>query len=309
MNHFVTHIKNDYKLNKSSTDNRKNTICENQRNLRETKHKPMKHNKHFLPIILIFFGFLLTNIFPSCDSVKKEEQIKIAISKAKPAEYYGQYSDWLKANDSTIECIDMYHISLDSALMIFENCDGLLLTGGPDVFPGRYNQAFDTSRCGEIDYKRDTLEFALIEKALEMKMPILGVCRGEQILNIAMGGSLIIDIPTDFDTSIIHRCEDSYNCEHDITVVNNSLLNKICQTGYYFSNSNHHQAVNKLADCFVASAFTPDSLIEAIEWKYPKEKSFLIAVQWHPERLSPDNKLSYPIAERFLQEAKKFRNN
>ena len=269
----------------------------------------MKNNKHFLSLIIILFGFLFSNIFQSCNSVDDKDPIKIAISKAKPVEYYGQYSDWLKANDSTIECIDMYNISLDSALMIFESCDGLLLTGGPDVFPGRYNQAFDTSRCGEIDFKRDTLEFALIERALEMKMPILGVCRGEQILNVAMGGSLIIDIPTDFDTSIIHRCEDSYNCEHDITVVNNSLLNKICQTGYYFSNSNHHQAVNKLADCFVASAFTPDSLIEAIEWKYPKEKSFLIAVQWHPERLSPDNKLSYPIAERFLQEAKKFRNN
>ncbi|MBI9038968.1 MAG: gamma-glutamyl-gamma-aminobutyrate hydrolase family protein [Bacteroidales bacterium] len=266
----------------------------------------MKNNKLFLPIILILFSFLLPIFFQSCNSVDKHDSIKIAISKAKPEEYYVQYENWLKATDSTIECVDMYHIRLDSALMIFENCDGLLLTGGPDVFPGRYDQAFDTSRCGEIDYKRDTLEFALIKKALELKMPILGVCRGEQILNIAMGGSLIVDIPTDFDTSIIHRCEDTYNCEHDIIVVKNSLLNKICQTGFYFSNSNHHQAVNELADCFVASAFTHDSLIEAIEWKKPEGKSFLIAVQWHPERLSSDNTLSYPIAERFLEEAKKY---
>lgn len=267
----------------------------------------MKYNKNFLTLIIILFGFLFSNIFQSCDSVDKKDPIKIAISKSKPDEYYRPYVNWLKANDSTIECIDMYHISLDSALMIFENCDGLLLTGGPDVFPGRYDQAYDTSRCGEIDYKRDTLEFALIEKALEMKMPILGVCRGEQILNIAMGGSLIVDIPTDFDTSIIHRCTDSYNCKHDVRIVKNSLLNKICKTDHYVSNSNHHQAVNNLANCFLASAFTNDSLIEAIEWKKPEGKSFLIAIQWHPERLSPYNKLSYPIAERFLREAKKYR--
>jgi putative glutamine amidotransferase len=267
----------------------------------------MKHNKNFLPLIIILFGFLLSNIFQSCDSVEKRDAIKIAISKAIPEEYYGQYVNWLKANDSTIECIDMYYISLDSALMIFENCDGLLLTGGPDVFPGRYDQAYDTSRCGVIDYKRDTLEFALIEKALEMKIPILGICRGEQILNIAMGGSLIVDIPADFDTSIIHRCKDSYNCRHDVQIVKNSLFNKICKIDYGVSNSNHHQAVNMLTDCFLASAFTNDSLIEAIEWKKPEGKSFLIAIQWHPERLSPDNKLSYPIAERFLQEAKKYK--
>ena len=68
----------------------------------------MKHNKNFLPLIIILFGFLLSNIFQSCDSVEKRDTIKIAISKAKPEEYYGQYVNWLKANDSTIECIDMY---------------------------------------------------------------------------------------------------------------------------------------------------------------------------------------------------------
>ncbi len=258
---------------------------------------------------LIYFlisGIISLNIiFSSCSS-HKEEPIKIAISKAKPEKYYGSYAKWLKKADSTIECIGMYFIPIDSALLILENCSGLLLTGGPDVFPGEYNKAFDTTRCGTIDYKRDTLEFALIKKAMDLNIPILGICRGEQILNISMGGSLIVDIPSDFDTVVVHRCKDTKNCFHNVQIEPGSKLFWASNINSGIVNSNHHQAVDKLADEFKVTARSGDGLIEAIEWKDSHGKPFLIAVQWHPEKMDSDNPLSLPIAEYFLQEARLF---
>ncbi len=165
-------------------------------------------SRHLTQNIILFFICILVL---GCNS-PKEDQILIAISKGKPAEHYGNYGKWLKIADPTIEWVDLYHISLDSALMTLDQCSGLLISGGPDVYPGRYGQADDTVRCGSIDYRRDTLEFILINKALAMGLPILGICRGEQIMNVVMGGSLYVDIPTDFDSVVLHRCKDEDSC-------------------------------------------------------------------------------------------------
>lgn len=265
------------------------------------------HMKKQVPLIyFLISGIISLNIFFSSCSSHKEESIKIAISKAKPEKYYGSYAKWLKKADSTIECIGMYFIPIDSALLILENCSGLLLTGGPDVFPGEYNKAFDTTRCGTIDYKRDTLEFVLIKKAMDLNIPILGICRGEQILNVSMGGSLIVDIPSDFDTVVVHRCKDTKNCFHNVQIEPGSKLFWASNINSGIVNSNHHQAVDKLADKFKVTARSGDGLIEAIEWEEPHGKPFLIAVQWHPEKMDYDNPLSLPIAEYFLQEARLF---
>ncbi|MCD4772069.1 MAG: gamma-glutamyl-gamma-aminobutyrate hydrolase family protein [Bacteroidales bacterium] len=256
-----------------------------------------------LLIFTVVTTFFLLN---SCIENKTPKPLRIAISKAKPIEYYGAYSKWIKNIDSTTICIDMYHIPLDSALLLMNDCAGLLITGGSDVHPAWYGQACDTIKCGTIDLKRDTLEFALIKKALEMNMPMVGICRGEQILNVALGGSLIVDIPIDYDTVVVHRCDDPYNYRHAIFVNNNSLLFELSGTSKGLTNSNHHQAVNKLAGDLKISARTADSLVEAVEWKNPDNKAFLIAVQWHPERLHDTNRLSFPIAEGFINSAREF---
>lgn len=249
-----------------------------------------------ISIFTILISFLLLN---SC--IKPD--IKVALSKGKGSEHYDNYANWLNGINPDIEYIDLYHLERAEALKILKDCSGLVLTGGPDIHPDRYGKGYDTARC-EIDLKRDTLEFELIKLAKELKIPILAICRGEQILNVAYGGSLIVDIPTDFDTLVQHQCEDASNCFHQVMIVKNSLLSDLTRLEFGEVNSNHHQGVHKLADIFIASAFSQDGLIEAYELKDKKNKPFLLAVQWHPERLDKSNKLSSAIGEKFLMEVK-----
>ncbi len=255
--------------------------------------------------LLFLFTLSLLTTFTTC-SVENEKLI-IAISKAKPDKYYGNYPIWVHKANSNVEIINMYELGVDSALQVLDLCDGLLVTGGADVYPGWYGKLVDTARCGSFDLYRDTLEMGLIRKAMELKMPIIGICRGEQIINVTLGGTLIIDIPTDRDTTVKHRQEDWENCFHSVVLAKSSLLHKVCNTNDYKVNSNHHQAVDKIADDLKPSAFADDGIIEAVEWKNPENKSFLLAVQWHPERLDSVNAgLSLPIAREFIFQASKY---
>jgi putative glutamine amidotransferase len=264
----------------------------------------MKHRFQTLRWQLIFLaaGFLLLQ---SCGS-KSVIPLRIAFSKGNPDSSYANYYNWIHSIDSTAICQDMYDMPLDSALKLFEGCSGLILTGGTDINPGLYGKLKDTSRCWPIDHKRDRLEVALFDAARKAGMPVLGICRGEQMINVALGGSLYVDLPTDFDTAVKHECADYQNCYHAVTVENNSILYNI--SGVYGGrvNSNHHQGIERLGRELKAVSYASDGLIEAVEWIYPKGTPFLLGVQWHPERMDIKNPLSGPIAKRFLEEAGKY---
>ena len=259
----------------------------------------------FLFSVIFISGLLL----PSCSGPDKPDPVVIGISKAAPEEYYGNYAKWLTTADSAIICIDLYHMPLDSALILLDRCSGLLISGGPDVYPGRYNQASDTLKCGTIDFYRDTLEFALIRKAKETEMPILGICRGLQIFNVYHGGSLYPDIPTDLGTSVMHRCENTYDCDHEIRVLKKSGLYKISGEQQGVVNSNHHQGIQRIGSGIRAIARSNEGLIEAIEYEDPGNMPFFMGVQWHPERMELQNPFCLPIAINFIQEAKLFRTD
>jgi putative glutamine amidotransferase len=171
------------------------------------------------------------------------------------------------------------------------------------VSPAYYGKAADSARCWEADPHRDSLEFYLIDEAMKKGMPILGICRGEQILNVAMGGSLYIDLPSDLGTSVTHQMDDYEKCFHPVSIEKNTLLHLVSGLDSGIVNSNHHQGIKDLAGNLKAAAHTSDGLVEAIEWKEPADKSFLIAVQWHPERMKSDNPLSGNIGRSFLEEA------
>jgi putative glutamine amidotransferase len=252
-------------------------------------------------IKIILFSFLLF-AFISCD-LQKQEPITIAISKGLSSASYQNYGKWLRKIDPNIDCVDLYFRERDQAIEILKNSDGLLLSGGPDVHPVYFDKAWDSARCS-IDYRRDTLEMELIKLATKLDIPILGICRGEQILNVAYGGSLIVDIPEDIGNKVTHQNPETYNCFHEIEIEKETLLNKICGIVEGEVNSNHHQAVDKLSDNFIASARSADGIIEAFEWKDKKDKPFLLAVQWHPERLDTNNPLSLPIAKHFVKVVK-----
>lgn len=262
----------------------------------------MLYSKLRVSLFLLIAVFLLSNCQP------EKKVITIAISKAKPYEYYGNYSEWVHKANNEVKIINMYELGVDSALMVLNDCDGVIITGGADVYPGWYGKLSDTARCGEFDRYRDTLEIGLINKAIEMKMPLIGVCRGEQIINVALGGTLIIDIPSDHDTIVKHRLVDWENCFHQVELVEGSLLSTLCQGPDRTVNSNHHQAVDHLSPQLKITALAEDGIIEAVEWKNAEDKNFMMAVQWHPERMDSVNaSLSLPIIEEFIAQANQYK--
>jgi putative glutamine amidotransferase len=245
-------------------------------------------------VLLLCYSVLLI----SCN-VKKKEPLRIALSSATD-----NYEKWIHRSDSTVVIVDFNKMRIGQAVQLLSACDGLLLTGGEDVVPSYYGKTADTARC-ETNPGRDSLEFALIRRAMELGMPILGICRGQQILNVAMGGTLIIDIPTDHPSTTMHQLKEYTKCFHHVTLNKSSNLRAIFQADTGWVTSNHHQAVEKIAPGFRAVAWSRDGIIEAIEYANPASKPFLQAVQWHPERMAADNALSDPLMKAFLKSAGK----
>jgi len=258
--------------------------------------------------IIVAFFILSFFLSVSCtNSSDHSKPIRIAISKAIPEKNYQHYIKWVKSADPSVETIDMYGLGIDSALAVLKTCHGLLITGGEDVNPDLYYKAIDTNRCDLPDNYRDSLEMTLIGTALKLEQPIMGICRGLQILNVYFGGSLIFDIPLDYDTIIIHRNPGNKPSEHDLTLLPGTLLANITGITEGITNSNHHQGIDELAETLSSIAFTNDGLIESIQLTDFRSHPFLLGVQWHPERMELSNPLSGKIAQRFVKESKKYK--
>jgi putative glutamine amidotransferase len=251
-----------------------------------------------LPILLLLLG---TALFSGCKTTSQDKPLRIALSSGSE-----NYINWVHKGDSLAEIIDMKGMKVDSALKLLPTCVAILFTGGEDVVPGYYGKESDSTRCAS-NPGRDTLEFALIKESMRLKIPVFGVCRGQQILNVALGGTLIIDIPTDHPGNVIHQQEDYLNCFHLANVVKGSQLQNITKADTGSVTSNHHQAIEKAAPGLKIVAWTADSIPEAIEWSDPAGKPFLMAVQWHPERMDTNSPLSMPLMNAFLDAARTFR--
>ena len=250
-------------------------------------------------VILLLFSIVI--LLSSC----AKKPLTIAVSKGAGSESYHNYCEWVKSFAPEADCRDLYFIDRDEALEIINEADGLILSGGPDVHPGRFGKAKDSARCS-IDLERDTLEFELIKIAMEKEIPILGICRGQQVLNVAMGGSLIIDIPTDTDSEVVHQDRTNPNIMHNVKITENSQLYGLTAVSSKQVNSNHHQGIDKLADVFMANAYSDDGLVEGFEY-LKHNMPYLFAVAWHPERLPKDHSLSYPLGLSFIHAAKKYK--
>jgi putative glutamine amidotransferase len=168
---------------------------------------------------------------------------------------------------------------------ILARVDGVLLTGGGDVDPARYgqaaHQAFDPAEPG-----RDDFELALARGAVERGIPVLAICRGMQVLNVALGGTLVQDIPSQMPGALHHSVpEPSHAIAHEVWVTKGSRLSGLIQDHLEDEetcrvNSRHHQAVERPAPGFDVTATSPDGVVEAME--LPGQQ-FCVAVQWHPE--------------------------
>ena len=163
-----------------------------------------------------------------------------------------------------------------------DRLDGIFLTGGFDIAPCRYGEEIRPT-CGELQPERDSLELALLERAIERGKPILAVCRGLQLVNVFFGGTLYQDIPTEYETALCHRqTESRFSPSHDILIKAGTPLAELVGTGRMTGNSFHHQAVKRLGDGLLPMATAEDGLLEGF---YAPTYPYLRAYQWHPERL------------------------
>ncbi|MCI8660454.1 MAG: gamma-glutamyl-gamma-aminobutyrate hydrolase family protein [Lachnospiraceae bacterium] len=159
-------------------------------------------------------------------------------------------------------------------------CDGILFTGGQDVDPGLYGQEV-WEFCGERHGGRDQQERELFREAFRADMPIFGICRGMQFINVMMGGTLYQDLPSQRGVGLSHRMKPPYDVRwHDVELVSESPLGKLLGEELIGVNSCHHQAIRKLAPGLKAMACATDRIVEAL---YCPDRRFLQAVQWHPE--------------------------
>ena len=157
--------------------------------------------------------------------------------------------------------------------------DGILLTGGQDVSPALYGEA--PTFAGEICEMRDAMEAQLLKKAMVLDKPMLGICRGIQFLNVALGGSLYQDIPRQHPSSVEHHQSPPYDQpSHEVALVQGSPLQSLLGQEKLLVNSYHHQAIKGLADGLEVMARSEDGLVEAVR---KPDQRFLWAVQWHPE--------------------------
>jgi putative glutamine amidotransferase len=176
-------------------------------------------------------------------------------------------------------------------------CDGVILSGGEDVDPQFY-QEDPHQKLGFVRPERDEFEIELVHEIIRQNKPLFGVCRGIQLLNVALGGTLIQDIPSQRPESMQHFQTVPRNQNfHSVSIIPDSVLSEIFQTEQFRVNSLHHQAIDKLSPLLKSVAFANDNTIEAVEHK---DRKNIFAVQWHPESLFSKDKLMQNLFRHFV---------
>jgi putative glutamine amidotransferase len=169
---------------------------------------------------------------------------------------------------------------------IIATVDGVVLTGGEDVDPAEFG-APSGRRTQPAHTRRDKCELALVHLAREHRIPTLAICRGIQVMNVAFGGSLIQDIPSEHPSDIDHdRPDDRTDRVHPVEVERHSRLARAMAATHITVNTSHHQAVDRVGEGLRISARAPDGIIEGVEW--PSDDWWMLGVQWHPEELVHD---------------------
>ena len=173
---------------------------------------------------------------------------------------------------------------IEALRAVYEGMDGILIPGGVDVDPSAFGET-PHERLGRIDPARDRVELQLVNWAVEDQKPVLGLCRGLQVINVALGGTLYQDLEAQYPNALKHDYFPNYGFErdylaHEVTLTPGSRLQHAMAAESIPVNSMHHQGIKQLGRSLAPAAVAPDGLIEAIE---SSDDSFLVGVQWHPE--------------------------
>lgn len=179
---------------------------------------------------------------------------------------------------------------------LLDPLDGLLLIGGGDVCPSLYQGEQHAAVYG-TDEERDTFEIALAKSALARQLPLLGICRGIQVLNVALGGTLHEHLPDDFGEEVLHRLPPRVATQHPLQLAEDSRLAKLLGECQFTAASWHHQAIDTPGAGLTPVAWAADGVIEAVEMP---SHPWLIAVQWHPELTASEDPLQQRLFDQFV---------
>ena len=230
---------------------------------------------------------------------------KIIIGITDCGRKFPHYEEWIKKFDSRAEVIKLsYHLNNYSDT---DKCDGIVLSGGHDVHPKFYNKPenYELLDPKEVDQRRDDFELKVIAFSQRKQKPLLGICRGLQIVNVYFGGTLIPDIFTHLSVDG-HDNDEEGDSLHTILIKEETVLHRIVETNKGEVNSSHHQAADKIGEGLRANAFSEDGIIEGLERTDEQDKSALLLVQWHPERMrNEESSFAKNVRSYFMREVAK----
>lgn len=220
---------------------------------------------------------------------------------------YWMLPDYMNAIEGAGGIPIMLPLTTDTEIItrLANEFDGFLFTGGHDLNPELYYERAEVT-CGELCIERDMMESILLQKVIELDKPAFGICRGLQLFNVMLGGTLYQDIPTSLQLHgnkiVNHKQSPPYtNLVHDVHIEENNILYDILQTDTIKVNSYHHQGIKMLSDKLTAVAVAEDGLIESAVMP---NRSFVLAVQWHPEYSYKVDDYSQKLFAAFVNAAK-----
>jgi putative glutamine amidotransferase len=232
--------------------------------------------------------------------------MKIGLTYTGSDTKHANYVRWLKDQDAAIEVV---RLSVADDPNAIKECDALVLSGGVDIEPTLYggNYGYEKAPKNGWQKDRDLFEYSALLYAWEHAMPVLGVCRGLQLINVNCKGTLLQDLGFRGDEA--HEATPGADKQHPVKIVTGTMLAEIAGQGGGSVNSAHHQAIDRLGGGLRVNSRAEDGTIEGIEWADPEGKPFLLAVQWHPERMyvnkMADAGLYKGIRDRFVEEIRR----
>jgi putative glutamine amidotransferase len=176
------------------------------------------------------------------------------------------------------------HFTPEVQVALWQRLDGLVLTGGGDIEPSRFGEEGHPT-VDEVSPARDDLELGLTRRAVTEDVPLFAICRGIQVLNVALGGTLVQDIPSEWPNALTHaQSAPRHAATHAVKIMGEGThLGRVLGALEVEVNSLHHQAIKQLGDGLREVAWAPDGIVEGVEM--PGEGRFVVGVQWHPEEL------------------------